>query len=190
MRRPRLFAALILVLMAAAGGTAYATTRTVSGIGADGKLHACYAFGSGLLRVVDDRAACRGVESSIAWNMHGAAGPAGPSGPEGPPGVQGPAGPIGAQGPTGPFGPKGAPASRRVQFTWVSANGVRSADGTSWSATAQCPAGTEVANGGYDMKDAQPIASYPAAGAWIVQAHGQSLPSTTVSAWAECISNS
>lgn len=63
-----------------------------------GVIHARYNTAFGSLRVVDDPATCKAVETAIAWNRVGPQGPAGPIGPAGATGLPGPAGPAGATG--------------------------------------------------------------------------------------------
>ena len=101
--RIRTIAAFAAGVVAAAAGTAFATT-TVSGIiGADNQIHGCYLTSAGLLRVVPEGTACRDGESPIAWAATGS-------------GAQGP---QGAPGPAGPAGPKGD-AGARWRGAWVS----------------------------------------------------------------------
>jgi Collagen triple helix repeat (20 copies) len=81
-------------------------------------IQACQGKLTGLLRVVSSPSLClKDVETPIAWNVQGAAGPAGANGavgatgPAGPPGVAGPQGVPGAVGPMGPPGPLGVPGT-------------------------------------------------------------------------------
>jgi lamin tail-like protein/collagen triple helix repeat protein len=92
---------LVGVLLALAGGVAYATIP-----GIDGVIHGCYAKSGGALRVIDGSVTgCKSGETSLDWNMRGPAGPQGAAGAVGP---IGPAGPAGASGPAGPAGPAGS----------------------------------------------------------------------------------
>jgi len=97
---------LVAVLLALAGGVAYATIP-----GSDGVIHACYSRSGGALRVVDASVTgCKSGETSLDWNVRGPAGPQGAAGAGGPTGAPGPAGPMGPAGPkgdAGAAGPKG-----------------------------------------------------------------------------------
>jgi hypothetical protein len=77
--------------------------------GPDGVITACYARGSGAVRIIDESEACRAQETRVTWNQVGPEGPAGPAGPVGPQGPQGEPGPAGPQGPAGVQGPQGEP---------------------------------------------------------------------------------
>ena len=59
-----------VVLIAAAGGVAYATIPD-----AGGAIHGCYKKQTGALRVVDTSQACLPSERSISWNQVGLRGP-------------------------------------------------------------------------------------------------------------------
>ena len=83
-------------------------------------------------------------------------GPPGPQGPPGPPGETGPQGPQGEQGPpgeTGPQGPQGEqgpPGPDKRLNTFQIAGNVVLIDFRSFgTATASCPAGSELTGGGY-----------------------------------------
>ena len=70
---------LVAVLLTLAGGVAYATIP-----GSDGMIHACYSRSGGALRVVDASVTgCKSGETSLDWNVRGAAGPQGAVGRRG-----------------------------------------------------------------------------------------------------------
>jgi len=76
---------------------------------AKGVIHACYNKSGGSIRVIDDSVTgCGANETSLNWNVPGAAGPSGPIGPQGPVGPSGPQGPAGPAGPQGALGPSNA----------------------------------------------------------------------------------
>ena len=86
----------------------------------------------------------------------GETGPQGPQGEQGPPGETGPQGPQGEQGPpgeTGPQGPQGEqgpPGPDKRLNTFQIAGNVVLIDFRSFgTATASCPAGSELTGGGY-----------------------------------------
>src|SRR5436305_2469416 len=56
-----------------------------------GTITACVAP-DGAPRIVAAGTACKGKDTTVAWNVQGPGGPAGPAGPQGPKGDQGPAG--------------------------------------------------------------------------------------------------
>jgi len=97
----------------------------------------CYENHTGALRVATDRESCRPDETAIEWNQQGPQGPIGPAGPQG------------EQGPVGPEGPPGGLAGRVVvtsEFTVP-----QSTVDFTYVATAECPAGTVVLGGGYEV---------------------------------------
>src|SRR5262249_8571824 len=73
--------------------------------------------------------------------------PAGPSGRQGPQGSSGPIGPTGTKGPTGPTGATGPVGFSGVEQ--VSGTIVKNAENK--TATAECPSGKVVINGGYNV---------------------------------------
>jgi hypothetical protein len=80
-----------VVLLATAGGIAYATIP-----GGDGVIHGCYTNRGGVLTVIDPAAGqtCSSLQTPISWNQQG------PQGPQGPQGAPGPQGDPGAAGPS------------------------------------------------------------------------------------------
>ena len=52
-------------------------------------INACKNDRSGIIRIVDDVADCRGSETPLSWNTEGPQGEPGPPGPQGPPGSPG-----------------------------------------------------------------------------------------------------
>jgi hypothetical protein len=98
-----------IALAVIAGGAAYAT------IPSNGVISGCYTKSGGTLRVIDpSTGSCSSKETSVNWNVQGAAGPQGPAGPAGAQGVQGiqglkgDPGTNGADGAAGPAGAAGA----------------------------------------------------------------------------------
>jgi hypothetical protein len=87
--RARWLALGAVVLIAVAGGVAYAAIPDSHGV-----IHACYSKKLGVLRVIDSEAGktCLPGEKALTWNQKGEQGPAGP---QGEPGPQGPAGQAG-----------------------------------------------------------------------------------------------
>ncbi|HLZ61596.1 MAG TPA: hypothetical protein VKR06_32020 [Ktedonosporobacter sp.] len=81
----------------------------------------------------------------------GPAGPDGPQGLEGLEGVAGSQGPAGTAGPVGPHGPQGGEKELTVQV--IKGAEMALAKGSSVTATASCPAGTVMTNGGYLTSD-------------------------------------
>ncbi len=104
--------AVVVLVVAAAGGVAYATTAG-SNAEAAGTINACKQS-NGAIRIVASAADCGKHEQFLSWNVQGPggtpgpAGPAGPAGPVGPAGPAGPKGDPGASGASGPQGPAGA----------------------------------------------------------------------------------
>src|SRR5436190_19557914 len=73
-----------LALTLVGGGAALATIPN------GGTINACYAKGTGAVRVIDASSAqCKGSESPLSWNQTGQQGPKGAGGPQGPKGGQG-----------------------------------------------------------------------------------------------------
>ena len=85
-----------IVVIAVAGGTAWAADTVRSLIRADGTISGCYLQRSGGLRVVEPGTACSRGELAITWNQKGQQGDPGPAGPKGDKGDAGPAGAPGA----------------------------------------------------------------------------------------------
>src|SRR6185295_12947836 len=73
----RKFLTVTLVLFVLAG-LAYASIP-----GPDGRIHACYKYDGGQLRLTDHNVSCKQGEIRITWNQQGPTGPAGPQGPNG-----------------------------------------------------------------------------------------------------------
>jgi len=97
------------VLLALAGGIAYATIPDGNHV-----YTACYLRATGTMRLIDPslpgqdlRSHCTVFEQEISWNEQGVQGQTGPTGATGPTGPQGVAGATGAAGPTGAQGPQG-----------------------------------------------------------------------------------
>jgi hypothetical protein len=78
-----------VLLLATAGGIAYATIPDT-----DGVIHGCYTKGGGILSVIDPAAGqtCSSQQTPLSWNQQGPKGDPGPQGPQGLPGPQGPPG--------------------------------------------------------------------------------------------------
>lgn len=93
--RIRLAVLVAVVIGVAAGGVAYATIPSGSGV-----INGCYKTLSGSLRVIDTDAGgtCSASETPLNWNQQGPTGPTGPQGPQGPRGNEGPQGPAGVSG--------------------------------------------------------------------------------------------
>jgi hypothetical protein len=130
--------------LAVSGGVAVATTA------GEGKIHACVGPG-GVVRVVED-GACRRLETPLAWNKRGVAGPRGYPGEQGPPGPAG-----GEQGPPGPRGiPGGATSLTRTASATEFASPIGDADVDSpGTMTVDVPRGALVAiNPGVYLSDA------------------------------------
>jgi len=144
-----------LVLTLAGGGAALAT------IPDGGTVNACFAKGTGAVRVIDASSAqCKAGESPLSWSQTAPQGPkgtAGPQGPkgglgdQGPQGVKGSTGDVGPAGPAGPQGPQGSPGNPgyfKVQTDWFE---------VAWTENrtieAQCPSGTKAVGGGYVAND-------------------------------------
>lgn len=105
--KTKLLVPLVLSVVVAATGIVVATIPDSGGV-----IHACYSRSGGTLRVIDNSVTnCKQGETSLSWNMQGAAGPSGPQGPTGPAGADGDDGAPGATGPQGPPGPAGAIAA-------------------------------------------------------------------------------
>ena len=173
-----------LVLMLVGGGAALAT------IPDGGTINACYAKGTGAVRVIDPSSAqCKGSESPLSWNQtppqgpKGAAGPQGPKGAQGdqgPQGVKGLAGDAGSAGPAGRQGPQGPPGS--PGYVKVSTESYDVAWGEHRELIATCPPGKKVTGGGYVSNDnawidqSQPYFVWSGGGldaiGWFVEGHG------------------
>ena len=120
-RRATRVSVVATVVLALAGGVAYATVPS-SGTGV---IDGCYQKRNGTLRIIDADAgeSCLGSETPISWSQQGPrgdVGPAGAAGPQGAPGPQGPIGPPGPQGEAGPPGPKGEPGKDGLGVTPLS----------------------------------------------------------------------
>ena len=105
---------------------------TITSPAPDGRIYACYGVKKGVLRVVNEGAACRRTERAISWQQAGLPGSQGVPGPQGLQGVTGPEGPPGGFDPTGIY--------RRE-------DGASGAD----SAVAWCDAGDVALSGGYEI---------------------------------------
>jgi hypothetical protein len=111
--RSRRIVGLTVVLVALAGGIAWAAIPA-----ADGTYTACRLNNVGTVRLIDPSLPsssllghCTSAETQITWNKGGPTGPKGPPGDKGPTGDKGPVGsngPTGDKGPTGDAGSKGA----------------------------------------------------------------------------------
>jgi hypothetical protein len=103
---------LAAVLLGVAGGVAYATIPSSSGV-----INGCYEKRTGILRVIDAQAGakCLSIETPISWNQQGLKGDPGVAGPIGPAGAQGAPGAQGEAGPRGETGPKGEPGEVGTQ---------------------------------------------------------------------------
>ena len=144
-----------LVLTLAGGGAALAT------IPDGGTISACYAKGTGALRVIDAPSAqCKGFESPLSWNQtplqgpSGAAGPQGPKGDQGdqgPQGVKGSTGDAGAAGPAGPQGPEGPPGDPGYMKISTASYDVGWTEDLTLDAL--CPPGMKGTGGGYVAND-------------------------------------
>ena len=108
-RRGSRAAFVVAVVLAVAGGSAWAAGELGSIVGEDGAITGCYDDKSGALRVVASAEACGKGELAVSWRQRGEPGPAGPTGPSGPKGDPGETGQPGPAGPTGPAGPQGLP---------------------------------------------------------------------------------
>lgn len=104
-----------VVLVAALGGTAWATGAVSALSASDGTINGCYQKQNGQLRVVTAGETCRPSEVGIQWNERGPQGERGPAGPRGEAGAPGPTGPVGPAGATGPVGPAGVQGAQGVQ---------------------------------------------------------------------------
>jgi hypothetical protein len=102
----------VVVAVAAAGGSAYASIPAP-----DGVIRACYqtSGATGALRAIDSGEQCKANEKELSWNQRGPKGDIGPAGPQGATGAQGPRGEVGPAGPQGIAGPPG-PAGAGVQL--------------------------------------------------------------------------
>ena len=116
---------------------------------------------------------------SLAWNQQG------PAGPPGPPGATGQQGPQGTQGPQGPPGPAGSAATTAKSALALSKLGLKVVKKTLSGQKQQtfqvyrvfCPAGYQVAGGGYGtftLFPPQPL---------IVNYNGPVKPTLATSAW-------
>lgn len=108
-------AGLVVGVLVAAGGVAYAAVPDGNGV-----IHACYGVdakgnvtNSAVLRITDaaspnkDAQACKSGEMALTWNQRGPQGPQGIQGQQGPQGLPGQNGAPGATGPKGDRGPQG-----------------------------------------------------------------------------------
>lgn len=137
------------------GSASIAAASVPSGTGV---INGCRSTLLGTVRVIDAETGqrCMGGEQALNWNQRGPQGVAGPAGPSGatgsagPAGPIGPAGPTGAQGPTGPAGPRGPAATPSLIVSHV-VNHFTIPAHAGQSGEAQCPAGTIVTGGGYDL---------------------------------------
>lgn len=167
-RRRRLTGiALGLFALLVGGGAALAT------IPSGGTITGCYATRDGSLRVIDRSiATCGNGEQTLGWSQTPPQGPKGATGSQGAKGDQGDPGPqgskgftgdLGLQGPAGPQGLPGPPGSPRFRASYsddvtVPVNGEA-------TATAVCPAGARVTDGGYwvagvEVLEARPTADF------------------------------
>ena len=203
--RRRWFVLASIVVLALAGGVAYAQIPDGGGV-----IHGCYSKPGGSVRVVDTATSCKSGEVSLAWNQTGVQGPAGPTGPAGATGPGGPAGATGPQGPQGAQGPAGPASSSVVKSAPVTLPGRHCAEGFCDSnppsdVFASCPSGTKAVGGGY-LSDAgdpsgadAPFAvfadnptlvdpSNPGAGAsgWHVNAQAQDNEDHTITVYVIC----
>jgi Collagen triple helix repeat (20 copies) len=89
-----------LVILAVAGGVAYATIPDGGGV-----IHACYDKQSGQVRIFDPAGGaikgCGKTEAETSWSQTGPQGPAGTAGAQGTQGPKGDPGSPGSQGPQG-----------------------------------------------------------------------------------------
>jgi hypothetical protein len=155
-RGRRLAAVAFGLALALVGGSAALAT-----IPDGGTISACYAKGSGVLRVIDPSSAqCKGSESPLSWNQAGQQGPKGASGPQGPKGDQGDqggqgikglTGGVGSAGPGGPQGPQGPPGS--PGYVKVSTDSYDVAWGEHLELVATCPYGKKATGGGWVGND-------------------------------------
>ena len=121
----------------------------------------------------------------------GDTGPRGPQGVAGAPGAQGPRGETGPQGPAGPAGtqgPAGTVGSTQIVEVRAEVEGNLTLERI--SARAECPEGTRVLSGGYEVfGDAKVVLDKPAVGvnlqSWLVQAEN-GLGAGEVRAFAVC----
>lgn len=123
-----------VVVVACAGGAAYATIPDGSGV-----INGCYNRQGGDLRVIDpDAENCLPSELAISWSQRG------PQGARGPQGLQGLQGPPGRQGDPGPPGaPGGVSGLERVAvMSAINSDNLK-------EVVADCPAGKSVTGGGY-----------------------------------------
>ena len=127
----------------------------VTGVGASTlptTFYACVNRTNGTLYMVNAGATCKNNYTLISWNQVGPQGPQGPAGSRGPAGADGqtgPAGPAGPQGSQGPQGPAGPTQTLSVQQVLSVAVGIQ--PGQAGTASAQCPTGTIVTGGGFDL---------------------------------------
>ena len=184
--------------LAVASGIAYATIPNA------GVIHACYSRSGGALRVIDRSVTnCKGTETALDWDQHGAMGPQGPAGaagPAGPQGTTGPAGPQGPEGPTGPAGSPGMPGSDGEPGPAGPAGGV-----SGWEMVTQmetvpatgsggwvvsCPAGKVVLGGGFagDV-NMEVVVSRPLdSSSWQLIAANSALFNLQIELYATCVS--
>src|SRR5436190_344650 len=171
--RRRMFVVAALIAAAAGAGAAFATIPDGNGV-----IHGCYQKSGGALRVIDAGVTnCAQKETSLDWNVKGAAGPQGPpglagmTGPAGATGAAGPPGPEGPAGAAGPAGPAGPPGPGVSGYQVV-------VDTMSVDAHSEgllplhCPLGTNVLGGGgggygFHLEKSIPIVGTPG---WFVAA--------------------
>lgn len=123
-----------VALILAMGGVAYAT------IPSNGVISGCYTKSGGTLRVIDaTTGSCSPKETSLNWNVQGAAGPQGPAGATGEKGAPGEKGDAGVIGPQGPAGISG--------FESVTASSENSSNAFK-NVTVHCPSGKKAISGG------------------------------------------
>jgi hypothetical protein len=167
-RRPRRLAVLVATGLLVAGGVAYATIPSGSGV-----YTACMLKATGTIRLIDPSLPASNPlshcittgnaalsETQISWSANGQPGPAGPAGAQGPIGPQGPAGAQGPAGPKGDPGPQGAAGDPGP----AGPAGPTGAAGSSIT-TSPVAAGDACPNGGAEFTDGQSDTSYACTGA-------------------------
>ncbi|HVM56445.1 MAG TPA: hypothetical protein VMT74_03200 [Gaiellaceae bacterium] len=162
-RRTVRVAVLSTVLLAVAGGIAYATIPDSNNV-----YNACLLKATGTIRLIDTslpshdfRSHCTMFEQPISWNEQGVPGPQGLKGDTGPQGLKGdtgdpgPKGDTGAQGPQGPAGPMG-PSGLGVGQKLIAGGTYGAPDATGNVATYSSSGGftitTTDGSGVYDIK--------------------------------------
>ncbi|HTZ06122.1 MAG TPA: hypothetical protein VMB53_10225 [Gaiellaceae bacterium] len=146
-RRALRLSVVAVVLLAAAGGIAYATIPDGNGV-----FTACKLNGVGTIRLIDPSAPhssllshCTALETQVQWNASGQAGAQGPPGPAGSPGAAGPKGDTGDTGATGATGPQG-PAGPKGDKGDTGATGATGAAGPQGPAGPMGPPGNGIAH--------------------------------------------